>query len=118
MKGLRIDHYSFGRMTVGGKEFTSDLIIHPDGRIENNWWRKEGHNLVPEDITGLLEALPDRVIIGTGNSGVMAVSPRVLELCRKRGIEVETLPTKEAVKSFNEAVKENVSLAACFHLTC
>jgi len=118
MKGLRIDHYSFGRMTVGGREFTSDLIIHPDGRIVNNWWRKEGHNLVLEDIAGLLESFPNRLIIGTGNSGVMAVEPRVLELCRKRGIEVEALPTKEAVKRFNEAVKGNASLAACFHLTC
>jgi len=39
-----IEHYSFGRIVIDGKEYTKDLIIYPD-KIRANWWRKEGHKL-------------------------------------------------------------------------
>ncbi len=115
---LEIEQYSFGKMTVNGREYTSDLIIHPDGRIEADWWRKQGHNLVPEDIKELLDEKPGRLIVGTGNSGVMKLSAEVLEKCRELGIEVEATPTKEAADRFNNLAEGNGSVAACFHLTC
>ena len=65
MMNLRIDGYSFGRMTVGGREFRSDLIIYPDGRVQDNWWRAEGHNLLLEDIAEVLATSPKKLIIGT-----------------------------------------------------
>ena len=114
---LRIDEYSFRRMNVGGREFRSDLIIHPDGRIQDSWWRETGHNLVPEDIPAVLAGV-QKLVIGTGASGLMSVSDRVMELCEKRGIEVEICRTAEAVKRFNEAADAGTSVAACFHLTC
>ncbi|MBE9509403.1 MAG: hypothetical protein IMY71_00885 [Bacteroidetes bacterium] len=115
---LRIDGYSFGRMTVGGKEFTSDLIIHRDGRIQDRWWRAQGHNLLPDDITSVLDAGPEKLVIGTGAMGMMSVSESVLDLCEKRVIEVEVYRTAEAVKRFNKAVVAGTTVAACFHLTC
>ena len=59
---LRIDGYSFGRMTVGGKEFTSDLIIHRDGRIQDNWWRVQGHRLLSGDIAMVLDAGLEKLV--------------------------------------------------------
>ena len=115
---LRIDGYSFGRMTVGGRDFTSDLILHPDGRIQDNWWRQQGHNLLPDDITTVLDAAPKKLIIGTGASGMMRVSESVVELCKNRGIEVEVCRTAVAVTKFNEATEASIVVAACFHLTC
>ncbi len=79
---LRIDGYSFGWIAVGGREFTSDLILHPDGRIQDNWRRAQGHTLLPDDITTLLDAAPDKLVIGTGTSGMMRVSESVVELCK------------------------------------
>ena len=115
---LRIDGYSFGRMTVGGKEFTSDLIIHLDGHIQDRWWRAQGHNLLPDDITSVLDAGPEKLVIGTGANGLMSVSESVLDLCENRGIEVEVYRTAEAVKRFNKAVEADRVVSACFHLTC
>ncbi len=115
---LRIDGYSFGEMTVGGKLFTSDLIIHPDGRIKDNWRRVQGHKLLPEDIATVFETAPEKLIIGTGASGQMSVSEGVLDLCSKRGIEVEVCRTTEAVMRFNKAADKDTTIAACFHLTC
>ena len=115
---LRIDEYSFGRMTVGGEEFTSDLIVYPDGRIQDNWWREQGHHLLPGDITTVFEATPEKLVIGTGASGLMRVSESVVKLCEKRGIGIEACRTTEAVARFNEAAIAGTSVAACFHLTC
>ena len=115
---LRIDEYSFGRMTIGGKDFTSDLIIYPDGHIQDNWWRPQGHNLLPDDITTLLDTDPEKLVIGTGAGGMMRVSERVVELCKNRGIEVEVCRTSVAVTKFNVAAEAGKVVAACFHLTC
>jgi len=115
---LTIDNYSFGKMTIKGEEFTSDLIINHDGSIEDKWWRAEGHNLIPEDIGSVLDYKPDKLIIGTGAFGLMKVSEELRALCKEKGIEIDASRTGSAVKRFNEAAKEDKSIAACFHLTC
>lgn len=116
--GIRIDAYEFGSMTINGKTFSKDLIIYPDERIQPDWWRRQGHELVPEDIEKLLEAAPGRLIVGTGASGQMSVAEDVIARCRERGIKLEVLSTHDAAKRFNEASQEDSSVAACFHLTC
>ncbi len=113
-----IDAYAFGRMVVNGREYTSDLIIYPDGRIDGSWWRAQGHSLIPGDIDALLKKAPARLIIGTGVNGYMKVSQTLEDLCGQMGIAMEAFTTPEAVKRFNEAVKEGVNVGACFHLTC
>jgi len=40
-----IEKYSFGRMTIDGKEYTKDLMIL-SGRVRADWWRKKGHPIV------------------------------------------------------------------------
>jgi hypothetical protein len=114
----KIKHYSFGHMTVNGKDYRSDLIIHADGRIQDNWWRRRGHELIPEDLDPLLQNQPRRLIVGTGHDGRMAVDARVVNLCKERGIALEAIPTAAAARHFNEAAAKEKSVAACFHLTC
>jgi len=115
---LKIEGYAFGRMMFGGREYTSDLMIYPDGRVQANWWRERGHTLLPGDIALLLNEAPVKLIIGTGTSGLMSVSESVLELCEKSEIIVEASRTVTAVKRFNEVVDQETDVAACFHLTC
>jgi len=115
---LLIEGYAFGKITLGGRTFTSDLIVFPDGRIRNDWWREQGHVLVPNDISAVLEAAPRILIVGAGASGMMAVSNAVHERCRERGIRVEVYFTSEAVVRYNEIVSPGATVAACFHLTC
>jgi hypothetical protein len=114
----KIDRYSFGRMSIEGREYTSDLIIHADGRIQDSWWRAEGHRLVPDDIGAVLDSAPAQLVVGTGADGLMRVSSSVLESCQERGIEVEACPTAEAVRRYNRAAEQGAAVAACFHLTC
>lgn len=117
---MRITHYSFGKITVDGKTYTADLIIHPD-RVEPSWWRRQGHVLEPDDLRELLrrppEALPEVLVVGTGHDGVMEVPRETIEAVRKKGIELHVAKTAEAVSLFNGFMGKKRVVAA-LHLTC
>jgi len=111
----RIEGYRFGRVLVDGREQTKDLIVLPD-RVVSGWWRREGHALVWEDLEGVLEELPERLVVGTGATGQMRPDPDTIERLRERGIEVEAFPTDQAVIRYGELDPHRT--AAALHLTC
>lgn len=111
----RLEDYSFGRPTVDGDEHTRDLIVLPR-RVVANWWRREGHSLVLEDLEEVLDELPERLIVGTGAQGRLSLDPRTLERLQESGIEVEMLATNEAVRRYGRL--DPAATAAALHLTC
>lgn len=113
---MKIEHYSFGSITVDGKTYTSDVIIYP-GRVDSSWWRKEGHNLHIVDLTDVINAKPQVLVIGTGTSGLMKVPKETLSHLESKGIEVHVERTDKAVELFNKLQKDKIVIAA-FHLTC
>ena len=110
-----IEGYSFGRVTIDGREETRDVIVLPK-RVVRGWWRKEGHGLVLEDLDEVLVELPERLLVGTGAYGRMRPDPGTLEALRVRGVEVEVLPTADAVQRY--AQLDPRKTAAALHLTC
>jgi hypothetical protein len=112
---MRIEGYSFGRVLVDGEEHTKDVIVLPN-RVVGDWWRRDGHSLVLEDLEEVLEELPERLIVGTGAYGRMRPDPRAIERLRERDVEVESLPTPDAVERFGELDPSRT--AAALHLTC
>jgi hypothetical protein len=56
-----IESYQFGEIIIDGRRYTSDIIIYPE-RIDASWWRKEGHALNIEDISTIIDVLPDTLI--------------------------------------------------------
>jgi hypothetical protein len=113
---MHIDNYSFGKIVIDGKAYTSDIIVYP-GRVDASWWRKEGHYLREEDLVDIVAAAPEVVIIGTGNSGVMRVPQKTVDFLESKGIRVFVETTGEAVKIFNEQHGGGKTVGA-FHLTC
>lgn len=111
----RLEGYGFGRLIVDGSEETRDVIVLP-GRVVRNWWRREGHALVLEDLDDVLDELPGRLIVGTGAYGRMRPDPETLEELRRRGVEVEVLQTGDAVSRYLEL--DPAITAAALHLTC
>ncbi len=111
----RLSDYRFGHVVVDGREETRDLIVLP-GRVVRDWWRSDGHALVPQDLDDVLDELPERLIVGIGAASQMRADPALLELLRDRGIEVECLPTERAVRRFAEL--DPARAAAALHLTC
>jgi hypothetical protein len=111
----RIDQYEFGRIVVDGREEISDLIILPD-RVVRNWWRRDGHALVLDDLAEVLDELPSHLVVGTGADGRMRPDPQAIRQLQNRGLTVEALPTGQAVRRFGELDPANT--AAALHLTC
>ena len=65
-----IDSYGFGRITINGKRYTNDVIVFSD-RVEDNWWRKQGHRLQVKDIETIIEEKPKVLVVDTGYYGLL-----------------------------------------------
>jgi hypothetical protein len=117
MASFTIEACSFGSLVINGRSYNSDLIIYPDGRIEEPWYRSRGHRLSSQDITELIESAPEVIIAGTGMSGGVQPEKELEDLLSIRGIQFIPAPNDEARRHYNTLVKEK-RVGACFHLTC
>jgi len=113
---MKIEHYSFGKITIEGMTYTSDVIIYPE-KVNASWWRKEGHNLQVVDLMDVINVNPQILVIGTGATGLMKVPKDTMSHLESKGIEVHVARTGEAVEIFNKLQKDKIVIAA-FHLTC
>ena len=113
-----ITDHQFGRMTIAGKVYTSDLLIVPSGKILDNWYRKKGHFLVYNDIDMLIKTEPDLIIIGTGVSGRMQVDPSLLSKLEHLHIDSHIHANSQAINVYNQHITTNRKIGAGFHLTC
>lgn len=114
---MTIDSCLFGSIVIDGEKYTSDLVIYPDGDIDDSWWRKSGHSLLSDDIGNLIKSKPDVIVAGTGFSGLMKPEKELEGLLREKGVKFISESNQKAMKIYNElSLKERVG--ACFHLTC
>jgi len=111
-----INSYSFGRIVIDGKQYDADVIIFPN-RVEDNWWRKEGHQLSIEDLKQVLKEKPEVLVVGTGYVGLMKILPETQERLKSEGIQLIAEKTRKACEVYNQLSKSKRVIAA-LHLTC
>jgi hypothetical protein len=114
---MRIEKTGFGKLVLGGRSYTSDLIIYPDGRVVEGWRRGRGHRLTLEDISDLVDSGPDVIVAGTGVFGLMAPEPGLEERLLRLGIVFLPAKNRRAAEIFNQRAGSGRA-GACFHLTC
>jgi len=112
-----INSTSFGTISIDGKTYHSDVIIYPDGRVADSWWRTSGHRLTFGDIQLLADSKPEVIVAGTGVNGRMIPDPNMASLLGEMGIEFMAAPNEEALKLYNQQVRVRKT-GGCFHLTC
>jgi hypothetical protein len=113
---IMIDSYSFGKIMIDGKMFTSDVIIFPD-RVDDSWWRKNGHLLQKEDLTEIIKHDLEVLIVGTGDNGLMKVTDETRRFLESRGIELISEETRKACDTYNNLLGRKRIIAA-LNLTC
>ncbi|MBC7321338.1 hypothetical protein H5T89_11925 [bacterium] len=113
---MNIEHYEFGKVIIDGISYFSDVIIFPD-RVENDWWREEGHELHVSDILEIVEAKPKVLIVGTGAYGMLRVLPEVEKYLRENNIQLIAELTGRAVEIYNQTSDKSKVICA-LHLTC
>jgi hypothetical protein len=111
-----IHSYRFGEMVVDGVAHRKDLLLLPE-RVVPGWWRQQGHRLSMDDLTRVLEAAPEMLVVGTGANGLMEVPALTRQSLADAGIELVALPTTEAWRRYNELSSQRRT-AGAFHLTC
>ena len=112
-----IDEYHFGLITINGKTYGSDVIVHGEKLINDRWWRGEGHNIAIEDLKDLPKKF-EILVIGNGASGVCQVPDETIDYVKKTGADVIVQMTGEAVKTYNQFLSDGKDVVGAFHLTC
>jgi hypothetical protein len=116
-----IEATEFGRITIDGKVYEYDVVIHCSGKVEKRkkkLSKKEygtSHIVSKQEVKFVYEKGCGRLIVGTGQYGNLRLSDEAVHYLDKRGCEVLTLPTPEAIQAFNRKKGANVGL---FHVTC
>lgn len=114
-KGPAITSYSFGRMTINGRNYTCEVQIFPNGDVRE-WTLQDPHYIVPADIEEIVNSGIEMLIIGTGDVGNAGVPEETHRFLESKNIKVRELNTHEAVELFNSSPKDK--LGAVFHLNC
>ena len=116
---MRFTDYSFGSVRVDGVMYEHDLVIDR-GKIRK---RKKAASRTFRDQYGHtpLSAAEDipwrcrRLVIGTGAHGALPVMQQVHDEAQRRKIEVQVLPTAQAIDVLTQTTKDT---NAILHLTC
>jgi len=114
---MQITDYEFGRISIEGRTYTSDVIILPES-VRDSWWRKEGHSLRIEDLDDVIAARPEILVVGTGCYGKMQIPAGTLSYLESRGIQVVVGCTGDVVGRFNDLRRRHPKTVAALHLTC
>jgi hypothetical protein len=112
-----ITDFSFGKIVVNGKTYKNDIKI-VDGRVISEWWRRSGHRVEVEDITDVLEAEPEVVVIGKGSPGLLKSTASLRDYLAGSHIELIEKKTSEAIHVFNRLFQQGKKVAAGFHISC
>ena len=112
----KIDAYQFGQIGINGKTYDSDVIIFPD-RVQDNWRRKNSHELSLEAVSHIFTENPEVLVVGTGAFGRMKVLPEVSQEVAARNIQLIVQTTAEACEIYNQ-LSPGQRVVAALHLTC
>jgi hypothetical protein len=117
----KIDKTKFGSITIAGKEYEVDVLIRLDGEVVKRKKKLSKQEFGTSHILSLAEAEyvyekgAEKIIIGSGQEGMLKLSDEAAAFFDKKGCKVKLLPTAEAIQVWNKARSPSIGL---FHITC
>ena len=116
----RIIRVSWGRLEVEGYPPFKDAKLFPGGARAWDWnetGTRHRPGIQPADVEELLAQGARVIILSRGMLKQLQVCPETLRMLEARDIPAHVLPTKAAVKRYNE-LRENEAVGGLFHSTC
>lgn len=116
-----IDGTKFGSITVDGEAYGHDIVIRLSGKVKKRKKRLSKEQYGTSHTVSLAEAEyiyddgAERVIVGTGQHGVLKLSDEAKSFFKEKGCSVQVGPTPDAGKAWNEAEGRTIAM---FHVTC
>ena len=117
----RIDDTEFGSITIAGDRFEHDVLIRLGGEVTKRKKKLSkavygtSHTVSLAEAEYIHESGAERLIVGTGQNGMVALSAEAAEYFARKGIAVDLAPTPEAIGRWNKAKGSVIGL---FHVTC
>ena len=117
----RIDSTKFGSITIDGSDIEHDVLIRLSGEIKKRKKKLSkavfgtSHTISLEEAEYIFEKGAERLIIGSGQDGMVTLSEEASEYFMKEEVRVDLSPTPEAIHQWNKAKGSTIGL---FHVTC
>ena len=73
------------------------------------------HTVSLEEAEYIFEKGADRLILGSGQNGMVTLSAEAVAYFKKEGVRVDLSPTPEAIQKWNKAKGPAIGF---FHVTC
>lgn len=116
-----INRTTFGSITIKEEVIKHDIIIRLSGKVKKRKKKLSkaiygtSHTISLDEAKHVYQKGAERLIIGGGQFGMVALSEEAADYFVSKGCEVELLPMKKAIKAWNEAAGAVIGL---FHVTC
>ena len=116
-----IEKTRFGSIIIEGEKFSHDVLIGLDGKVRKRKKKLSKELYGTSHILSLAEAAyiyedgAEELIYGTGNFNRAHLSEEAIQYFANAGVKTNLLPTKKAIKAWNEADGKVIGL---FHITC
>jgi hypothetical protein len=117
----RIDSTKFGKITIDGTSYENDVVIRLDGEVVKRKKKLSkavygtSHTISLDEAINIYENGADKLIIGTGQTGIVKLSEEAETYFEKKECQVKLLPTPEAIRAWNKAEGKILGM---FHITC
>ena len=112
----KIDDTSFGSITIGGTVYTQDVIVRYTGEVVQRGRSlsdsayNAAYALTLAEAKRIYEKGAQRLIIGTGQFGLIDLSKEAAEYFSRQGCKAELLPTPKAAEAWNGATGAVIGL--------
>lgn len=111
---------AFGEIELEGRRYTHDIVIEA-GRVEKRSKKpsKADRGQFGHTPLSASEKIPwggSRLIIGTGESGMLPIMPAVWAEAEQRRVEIVAVPSEEALRLLRDVKAKDVY--AVVHVTC
>jgi hypothetical protein len=117
----KVDGTEFGSITIAGTTYEHDVLIRLDGEVEKRKKKLSkavygtSHTLSLDEAKHVYDKGAERLIVGTGQQGMLELSDEAAGYFKRQGCQVKLLATPQAAAAWNEAEGAVIGL---FHVTC
>jgi hypothetical protein len=117
----KIQDTRFGSITVREQAYPHDVLIRLNGKVKKRKKKLSkaiygtSHVISLDEAQHIYEPGSERLIVGTGQFGMVKLSDQADEFFKTKNCQVDLLPTPQALEAWNQA---EGAIIAVFHVTC
>jgi hypothetical protein len=117
----QIKKTKFGMIKIEDEVYEHDVIIRLNGDVKKRKKKLSksvygtSHTMSADEAQHIYEEGAKRLIVGTGQEGMLTLSDEALDFFKNKSCAVDLLATPESVQAWNSA---DGAVIGVFHITC